>query len=48
MTAATESETTATIKHTAYISPKSLLGEKTPNAYDAIRDECMPLSGFFR
>ena len=23
-------------------------GKKTPNAYNAIRDECMPLTGFFR
>ena len=29
--------------------PKSLLREKkTPNAYDDIRDECVPLTGFFR
>ena len=27
-------------------SKESSRGEKTPKAYDAIRDECMPLSGF--
>ena len=50
MTTATESGTTATIKHTAYILflQKVFSGKKTPNAYDAIRDECMPLTGFFR
>ena len=27
---------------------KLFSGKKAPNAYDAIRDECMPLTGFFR
>ena len=45
-TTATESGTTATTKHTAYISPKSLLGEKTHQTM-RYRDECMPLTGFF-
>ena len=45
-TTATESATTATTKSHP---PKRLLGDKkTPNSYDAIRDECMPLTGFFR
>ena len=29
-------------------SKESSRGRKTPNAYDAIRDECMPVTGFFR
>ena len=29
-------------------SKESSRGKKTSNAYDAIRDECMPLTGFFR
>ena len=29
-------------------SKESSRGKKTPNAYDAIRDECVPLTCFFR
>ena len=43
---ATESEIIATTKHA--ILHESSRGKKTPNAYDAIRDECMPLTGSFR
>ena len=51
MTTATESGTTTTIKHTTYryvFLQKVFSGKKSPNAYDATRDECMPLTGFSR
>ena len=45
-TTAMESGTTATTKHTAYVSPKSLL---LGNKYQTMRYRvvCMPLTGFF-
>ena len=43
---AKESETTATTKNA--ILQRVFSGKKTSIAYDAIRDECMPLTDFFR
>ena len=34
-------------QHSTPPSKVSSRGKKTPNAYDAIRDECMPPTGFF-